>query len=219
VTPLQPQPYRLHVHDDVLDDLRDRLTRTRWPDEIPESGWQYGSSLAFMRRLTGRWRDGFDWRAQEAKLSPEGLHEFPITDRGKDFFREAWGWFAVVVVFSVLTPSSARSCSSAGCCFPECGGVFGRRAWLANGTPGGDHRALAAKRLRDRLRPRGRTRLRLRPRPPSLRPNGQSRQSSAVSGRLGEPSGCGQQKRPLRALAEASGEAGRRLSRHVGLSG
>jgi hypothetical protein len=68
VTPLQPQPYRLNVQDNVLDDLRERLTRTRWADEIPESGWQYASNLAYMRRLTERWRDGFDWRAQEAKL-------------------------------------------------------------------------------------------------------------------------------------------------------
>ena len=58
MTPLQPQPFRLNVHDDVLHDLRERLTRTRWPDEIPGSGWQYGASLAFMRHLTERWRDG-----------------------------------------------------------------------------------------------------------------------------------------------------------------
>ena len=78
VTQLQPQPYRLAVHDEVLDDLRERLTRTRWPDEIPESGWQYGSSLAFMRRLTARWRDGFDWRAQEAKLNAFDQYQVPL---------------------------------------------------------------------------------------------------------------------------------------------
>ena len=50
--PVAPQPYRLDFHDDLLDDLRERLSRIRWPDEIPESGWQYGSNLAFMRRLT-----------------------------------------------------------------------------------------------------------------------------------------------------------------------
>jgi len=67
--PADPQPYRVNVHDDVLDDLRERLARTRWPDEIPGSGWEYGSSLAFMRHLTERWQDGFDWRAQEARLN------------------------------------------------------------------------------------------------------------------------------------------------------
>ncbi|MBW3576942.1 MAG: epoxide hydrolase N-terminal domain-containing protein [Actinobacteria bacterium] len=40
----------------MLDDLRDRLVRTRWPDEISGSGWEYGSSLGFMQRLTSHWR-------------------------------------------------------------------------------------------------------------------------------------------------------------------
>ncbi len=75
---LQPQPYRLNVRDDVLDDLWERLTRTRWPDEIPESGWQYGSNLAFMRRLTERWSDGFDWRAQEATLNAFEQFQLPL---------------------------------------------------------------------------------------------------------------------------------------------
>jgi hypothetical protein len=78
VTPVQPQPYRLDVHDDVLDDLRERLARTRWPDEIPESDWQYGANLAFMRRLTDRWRDGFDWRAQEARLNAFEQFRVPL---------------------------------------------------------------------------------------------------------------------------------------------
>jgi hypothetical protein len=61
------RPFRLHVPDQVLDDLRERLSRTRWPDEVPGSGWRYGSSLDFVRRLVEHWRDGFDWRAQEAQ--------------------------------------------------------------------------------------------------------------------------------------------------------
>jgi microsomal epoxide hydrolase len=45
------------------------LTRTRWPDEIPASGWTYGSNREFMRGLVEHWRNGFDWRAQEAKIN------------------------------------------------------------------------------------------------------------------------------------------------------
>jgi epoxide hydrolase len=78
VTTLQPQPYRLNVPDEVLEDLRERLGRTRWPDEIPESVWQYGSNLAFMRRLTERWRDGVDWRTQEAKLNTFDQFQVPM---------------------------------------------------------------------------------------------------------------------------------------------
>ena len=64
-----PEPFRLDVPQETLDDLRARLELTRWPDEIPDSGWQYGSNLAYVRRLVERWRDGFDWRAQEAELN------------------------------------------------------------------------------------------------------------------------------------------------------
>jgi pimeloyl-ACP methyl ester carboxylesterase len=88
VTHVEPQPYRLNVSDDVLDDLRERLTRTRWPDEIPDSGWQYGSNLAFMRRLTERWRDGFDWRAQEAKLNAFDQFQVPLAGINLHFIRQ-----------------------------------------------------------------------------------------------------------------------------------
>jgi hypothetical protein len=46
-----PEPFRLAVPDETLDDLRARLARTRWPDEIPGSEWRYGSSLAYLQAL------------------------------------------------------------------------------------------------------------------------------------------------------------------------
>jgi pimeloyl-ACP methyl ester carboxylesterase len=64
-----PEPFSLHVPDEVLDDLRERLARTRFPDEVPGSDWRLGTNLAYMRDLVDHWRDGFDWRAQEAKLN------------------------------------------------------------------------------------------------------------------------------------------------------
>jgi microsomal epoxide hydrolase len=70
VSPSPPiQPFRIHVPDAVLDDLRQRLARTRFPDEIPGSGWGYGTELAYLKELVAYWRDKFDWRAAEAKLN------------------------------------------------------------------------------------------------------------------------------------------------------
>ncbi len=66
---MTPQPYRIHVPDDAIADLRDRLARTRWPGEITDSGWGFGTNLAYLRELCDYWRDGFDWRAQEARLN------------------------------------------------------------------------------------------------------------------------------------------------------
>ena len=66
---MTPEPFRLDVPEAVLEDLRDRLGRTRWPDEVPGSGWRFGSNRDYVRALIDRWRDGFDWRAQEATLN------------------------------------------------------------------------------------------------------------------------------------------------------
>ncbi|HET9644190.1 MAG TPA: epoxide hydrolase [Burkholderiaceae bacterium] len=63
------QPFRVRLPDDTLQALRLRLDLTRWPDEPPGAGWSYGSDLAFMRDLVAHWREGYDWRAQEAMLN------------------------------------------------------------------------------------------------------------------------------------------------------
>ena len=62
-----PQPFRLHVPDETLQDLRERLARVRWPDEPPSPPWSTGSSVAYMKDLVAYWRDSFDWRTQESR--------------------------------------------------------------------------------------------------------------------------------------------------------
>jgi microsomal epoxide hydrolase len=73
-----PTPFTVHVSDEVLADLRDRLARVRWPDEIPGTAWQYGTSLEYLRELVAYWRDRFDWRAQEAKLNQFQHYTVPL---------------------------------------------------------------------------------------------------------------------------------------------
>jgi pimeloyl-ACP methyl ester carboxylesterase len=74
------EPFRIHVADEVLDDLRARLRHTRWPDQIPGTGWEQGTDLAWLQRLVAYWADDFDWRAWEKKLNAlnhftfEGIH-------------------------------------------------------------------------------------------------------------------------------------------------
>ena len=57
------------VPEDVLADLRDRLARTRWPDEPDGGGWAYGTDRGYLADLVAYWRDGFDWRRAEARLN------------------------------------------------------------------------------------------------------------------------------------------------------
>ena len=66
---MEVQPFHIHVSDAVIADLKQRLADTRWPDEIPGSGWDYGSNLAYMKELIEYWRVGFDWRAQEKLIN------------------------------------------------------------------------------------------------------------------------------------------------------
>jgi epoxide hydrolase len=62
-------PFRIDVPQEDLDELADRLGRTRWPDEIPGGGGDYGVTVEWAQRLTGHWRNGYDWRAWEARLN------------------------------------------------------------------------------------------------------------------------------------------------------
>jgi epoxide hydrolase len=63
------RPFRIDVPEADLDDLRDRLARTRWPDELPGVGWSRGVPLGYLKDLAGYWRDGYDWRGHEARLN------------------------------------------------------------------------------------------------------------------------------------------------------
>src|SRR5436190_3264882 len=61
--------FEIRVEDAVLDDLRERLDRARIPDELDGVGWDYGMPASYVRELVGYWRDGYDWRAEEARLN------------------------------------------------------------------------------------------------------------------------------------------------------
>ena len=88
---MKVRPFTIAVENSVLDDLRQRLADTRWPDEIPNTGWDYGSNLTYIKELVDYWRTDFDWRAQEAKLNAfshfksevDGLDIHFIHEKGK----------------------------------------------------------------------------------------------------------------------------------------
>ncbi len=65
----EPVPFSLQIPQAQIDDLRERLARTRWPDQAPGAPWAVGTDLAAMRALAETWRTNFDWRAQEALLN------------------------------------------------------------------------------------------------------------------------------------------------------
>lgn len=63
------RPFRIRVEDAVLDDLKSRLTRTRFPDQIAASEWTYGVDVRFCRELVNYWQTTYNWRKHEQALN------------------------------------------------------------------------------------------------------------------------------------------------------
>ena len=63
------QPFRIDIPQAQLDDLASRLARTRWIEELPDTGWERGVPPGYLKDLAGYWAGGFDWRKQEATLN------------------------------------------------------------------------------------------------------------------------------------------------------
>jgi pimeloyl-ACP methyl ester carboxylesterase len=86
------RPFTVNVPQPALDDLRARLARTRWPDEVDGAGWDYGANLAYMRELVKYWETDFDWRRHEramnalphfrAQVEGVGVHFIHVRGRG-----------------------------------------------------------------------------------------------------------------------------------------
>ena len=111
-----PTPFRLHVPEETLKDLRERLSRVRWPDEPPIEPWSTGTSVGYMRQLVDYWRDRFDWRAQEEALNRYHHFKVPLAGIDLHFIHEqgkgpnpmplllSHGWPGSVVEFHKILP-------------------------------------------------------------------------------------------------------------------
>ena len=79
---IESHRFALNVPQADLDDLRDRLSRTRLPAREPPGGaaWDFGAPLGYMTEVVAYWRDRFDWRAQEARLHQLRHYRLPAGD-------------------------------------------------------------------------------------------------------------------------------------------
>jgi hypothetical protein len=83
--------FKVRVPDEVLADLRERLRRTRWPDELQGAGWDYGVPLMYVKELIEYWHEDFDWQKQEEHINSfanfraevDGLSIHFVHERGK----------------------------------------------------------------------------------------------------------------------------------------
>lgn len=76
------RPFRIQIPQADLDALKDRLGRTRWPDELPGVGWTYGVPVSYLQGLAEYWQTSYDWRTFEARLN--GFPQFTTTIDGQN---------------------------------------------------------------------------------------------------------------------------------------
>jgi pimeloyl-ACP methyl ester carboxylesterase len=82
------QPFKIKIDQPVLDDLKDRITATRWTDEIDNSKWQYGTNKDYLMELSDYWRDSFDWKKQENFLNSFSHFKTTIDGTGIHFIHQ-----------------------------------------------------------------------------------------------------------------------------------
>jgi pimeloyl-ACP methyl ester carboxylesterase len=83
-----PRPLMIQIAEEVLGDLRERLRRMRWPDEVPDAGWRYGTDLNYMKDLVAYWRDIYDWRKHEVLLNEFKQFSVPLAGIDLHFIHE-----------------------------------------------------------------------------------------------------------------------------------
>ncbi len=127
-----PTRFRLNVTDDVLADLKSRLDRARWPDEVPDNHWKYGTDLPYLKTLVEYWREHYDWRKEEAEFNRFNQYQVKLAGIDLHYIREdgkgpkpmplliSHGWPGSVHEFHKLIPmltDPARFGGSAGDAF------------------------------------------------------------------------------------------------------
>lgn len=80
--------YKIAVSPFILDDLRERLGRARWPDEINGSNWEYGVSMPYLQEICTHWGHGFDWVEQQQYLNSFQHFRIDIDGFGLHFIQE-----------------------------------------------------------------------------------------------------------------------------------
>src|SRR3989442_13818598 len=82
------EPFSIAIAKSVLDDVQDRLARTRWTDDFANEDWGYGANAAYIRTLAEHWRDHYDWCAREAMMNRFAHFRTEIDDIPIHFIHE-----------------------------------------------------------------------------------------------------------------------------------
>jgi epoxide hydrolase len=78
-------PFRVEIEEAQIEDLRERLARTRWPEKEPVEDWSQGTPLAYVQELCAYWRQSYDMRRAEAQLNAHPQFRATIDGLGIHF--------------------------------------------------------------------------------------------------------------------------------------
>lgn len=81
------EPFTINVPQATLDDLSERLARTRWTDDVDGADWSMGTDAAYLKELTDYWQNGYDWRKHEAELNALPQFKVQLDDLSVHFVR------------------------------------------------------------------------------------------------------------------------------------
>lgn len=62
-------PFKINVSNEILDDLKSRLSSTRWTDTPENAGWNYGTDPHYLSELVTYWQEEYDWKKHESELN------------------------------------------------------------------------------------------------------------------------------------------------------
>ena len=91
------EPFEIEIAEETLEDLRERLRRSRYPEQPRDLGWEYGFDFEYLRELCRHWADDYDWRTVERALN--GLSN--------------WRWRGTHFIWERTGAAPARGCRSA----------------------------------------------------------------------------------------------------------
>jgi microsomal epoxide hydrolase len=83
-----PTTFKINVAADVLNDLQQRLKKTRWSYQIEGTGWDSGTDVAYLKELVSYWQDCYDWRKHERALNEFAHFKVDVDDLGIHFIHE-----------------------------------------------------------------------------------------------------------------------------------
>ena len=80
------EPFEVDLAEETVTDLRERLERTRWPDQLPDAGWEYGAERERLQEVCEYWRTGYDFEGYERRMNRFDQYTTTVDDQQVHYY-------------------------------------------------------------------------------------------------------------------------------------